>query len=109
MKLSAKIVQEMLGVADDVIIAHGYTFDRMTVDVYFQNGNLVRDERNFGDDSVNCLESTDFEPSYFMNQIKRWYLGNQEPDKGLNSKLQGLFETFGNPLPTTLGGNYSNY
>lgn len=39
--LSAKELQEMLGVEDLEVVAHGYNFDRHTVDIWFEDGTIV--------------------------------------------------------------------
>lgn len=109
--LTAKTVQEMLDVADDVVIAHGYSYDRgTTYDIWFHQGKIHR----YGDttgpygDRKNvppCThESSEvFQPEYFYSNIKRWY------ESGFNTKLLELFDTFGRGLPLTPGGHYPNY
>lgn len=110
MKLKASEVQMMLEVEDFAIIAHGYTLDRATLDIWFEKGELVRHEykgnSDFGPFKEDHQRSEDFEPEYFFTNVKRWYLGKGNTPTGLNEKLQTLFETFGRPLSTTEGGRY---
>ena len=101
--LTATDVQTMLGVEDGEILAHGYTFDRETVDIYFQDGQLIRTTESRGGD-WHYEKSPNFRPEFFHGGIKRWYEGTAE--RGLNAKLLTLFETFGAPLSTTPGGRY---
>ena len=91
--LAAKFLQDHLYVDDMVVIAHGYTFDRHTVDVWFEDKKLVRIEEV----SRDKWEHTEFDyldgEAIFHNNIKRWY-----KDK-TNNDLIELFESFGRPLP----------
>lgn len=102
MKLKAKEVQNLLNVGDNEIIAHGYDFDRNTIDIFFDKGKLIRLKTPYGKNGE-LSESEEFEPEFFT-WIKRWYQGT--PEKGINPTLVNLFETFGSPLPITPGGNY---
>lgn len=92
-RLPASLVQEWLGVEDGEIIAHGYTFDRNTVDIWFENGKLIRREymprEQWTDKEIKKQESEEFEPQFFFNQIKRWY------QEQTNSILIALFRAFG--------------
>lgn len=90
--LSAKAVQEMLGVDDCIVIAHGYTFDRNTVDIWFANHKLKRGEYIEGKEIRR--ESHEFDPSFFAG-IKRFYRTQTD------EKLVELFQTFGGSLPLT--------
>lgn len=93
MPLTPKEVQEMLGVPDEEIIAHGYTLERDTVDLYFRDGLLVR--------NVNGVEQTsetfriDPHNGFYPDGIKRWYKDRTNP------RLISLCETFGRELPLT--------
>lgn len=98
MKLLAQQIQEMIDVEDNQIVAYGYTFERESVEIYFENGQLVRSEDG---DKKYCDQ---FNPEFFTLNIKRWYLGTEE--KGFNRKLLNLLETFGCPINTTEGGHY---
>lgn len=102
--LSATTVQKMIEAADFDTIAHGYTFDRNTLDIYFEDGNLIRRETN--GEKVEISKSSEFNEDFFFNNVKRWYAGTKT--KGLNPKLKELFETFGKPLPVTSGGRYES-
>lgn len=103
--LSAAEVQAMIGAVDHEIIAHGYTYDRKSVDIFFEAGELVRAEEYFERGrGWKTIRNDKFNPEYFFDGIKRWYLGT--PERGLNAKLAELFETFGRPLSTTPGGHY---
>lgn len=107
-KLKAAVVQDMLAVEDEVVIAHGYTLDRKTLNIFFHDGKLVREEVNREEPSE-YEESDEFDPEFFFKDVKRWYIGipnAAEPGKGLNEDLANLFETFGRPLSTTSGGFY---
>jgi hypothetical protein len=104
MKLKAPYVQKLLGVEDNVVVAYGYTMDRATLKVWFEKERLFRQEYLRDGTILVTEDSPDFEPSYFREKVKRWYLG--EGLRRLNPMLQDLFETFGNPLSTTSGGNY---
>lgn len=103
--LTAKEVQTILGVADDVVIAHGYSYDRETTyDVWFHAGELHRlGSRCWISAGDTHQHSPTFQPDYFTENIKRWY------DSKINSRLLELFATFGVTLPTTSGGNYPTY
>lgn len=91
MKMTAKQVQEMLNVEDYEVLAHGYTFDRNTVDIYFVQGYLVK----VLEDGGLTANSAFFEPHYFKVNIKRWYAEDFHPG------LLQLFETFGLDLALT--------
>lgn len=93
--LLATDVQVMLGVDDLEIIAHGYTFDRDTVDIYFENGELVRRDWNEWKNRDFYQKSDGFDGSFFHNGIKRWYKDRT------NQKVCILFETFNNRLDLT--------
>ena len=91
--LLARTVQEMIGVEDYDIIAAGYTisFPRKDVEIYFNDGKLVRceiDPKEYYYDSSEL-----FEADLFFSNIKRL-----KADK-TNEKLVQLFQTFGRPLP----------
>lgn len=108
MKLKAAVIQDMLAIEDEVVLAHGYTLDRRTLNIFFRDGKLVREEANREEPSE-YEESEDFEPDFFFKDVKRWYIGipNADvPGKGLHEDLANLFETFGRPLSTTSGGKY---
>lgn len=105
MLLKAIEVQKLLGVEDLEIIAYGYTFERNSVEIWFENGQLVRREWNHGLDDKKSSEF--FQPLYLKDGIKRWYKGTAEG--GLNKRLVDFFETFGCPLVTTPGGSYENH
>lgn len=104
MRFPAISVQKwLLRVPDDTVIAHGYTFDRQTINIFFHDGYLVRHHVEKGTFQVAEV----FDPEFFFTDIKRWYLGNQESEtQRLNPTLQDWFDTFGRPLPTTKDGFY---
>ncbi len=102
MKLSAITVQNMLNVGDNVIIAHGYDHDRNTIDIFFENGELVREKTPYKGSS--WIDRSEEFHSTWITYIKRWYRGTAE--KGINPTLVDLFETFGDSLPITDGGIY---
>lgn len=79
--LTAREVQALLGVADDVVIAHGYTTDQHAVVIYFHAGELVRQ------DAI-TWRSADFLYSFFTANIKRFY------QNGVHPQLVALFDTF---------------
>jgi hypothetical protein len=95
-KLTAKEVQQMLGVADFDEVAHGYTFDRDTVDIYFADGKMIREVWGIGwgvsETRKDYRESDYFEIDYLKDGIKRWYLNKTNP------KLVQLYETFNGPF-----------
>ncbi len=101
--LSAVEVQEMLGVQDEVIICHGYSFERDTLDICFRTGHVVRiTEKRVSDTIVEDMDYN-FRPDFFHDGVKRWYADSVHP------KLQELFTTFGNRLPTTPGGTKGDW
>lgn len=102
MKLTASEVQEMIAAKDGEIVAHGYTLERETLDVWFAHGEIVR--RRTKGEFVDLSSSAEFDPEFFFASVKRWYTGTSE--RGLNVRLAALFETFGRPLWTTEGGKY---
>lgn len=89
--LSAVEVQKLLGV-DLEDIAYGYTFRRDTIEIYFNEGKLVRADIPYGGEAV-LRQSETFDPSFFSENVKRFYRDRT------NAKLALLFATFGNPLP----------
>lgn len=104
MRLSAKEVQDILGVKDCEVIAHGYTFDRQTLDVWFEYERLIRVESNYYGQETKRMESDDFDPFLFRCDVKRWYMGTEE--RGFNRRLLSLFYTFGDAPSMTNGGTY---
>lgn len=100
MILTAGRVQELIGVADNVVVAHGYDFDRNTLDIFFQEGKIVKaTDQRYGKPILYC-QSVIFEPKFFTAGVKRWYAS------GFNERLRGLFETFSDGLSFTDGGKY---
>lgn len=99
-KYTAARVQTMLAVEDDTVIAYGYTLDRYTVEIYFREGQLVRDDYydQFSPDRKS-RSSPFFEADYFSDNIKRWYARSVHPE------LETLMNTFGRPLNTVAGGS----
>jgi hypothetical protein len=98
--LSAAQVQTLIGAKDGQIVAHGYTLDRYTVDVWFEQQQIVRREYQGAaivgtpdDHEVGLLKSFTFEPDYFFANIKRWYRDET------SDALADYFATFGRPLP----------
>ena len=89
--LTAIEAQKLIGIDDMEIVAHGYTFGRKTIDIYFNKNQLIRSEE---DKENQCSELFDY--SFFINDVKRFYIGST------NVKLIELFETFGNPLSMTV-------
>ena len=91
----AVTIQHMLGVEDGDTIAHGYTFDRNTVDVFFEDGKCVKHTYC----GVHNKEISREEFEYFNGEeilhvnIKRWYTANT------SEELVSWCETFGKPLP----------
>lgn len=102
--IASTVVQQLLGVPDGQVIAHGYTFDRLTVDVYFEGGVAVRRDTRLkpgtgGEEEMvsgGHWGSFDGEALLHAN-IKRWYA-----DKTLPA-LREWCETFGKPLCETPG------
>jgi hypothetical protein len=88
--LTAVEVQKLIDITDMEIIAHGYTFGRKTIDIYFDKGQLIRMEEN---KENKCSEFFDY--SFFIDDVKRFYINTT------NAKLIELFETFGNSLSMT--------
>lgn len=111
MKLKAAQVQEMIDAEDGEVVAHGYTLDRDTLDIYFEDGRLVRSAYR-RDETPHRTTSEEFESEFFFKDVKRWYAGDVErwragePGAGLNQALADLFETFGRSLSVTSGGRY---
>ena len=102
MILTAGRVQELIGVADNVVVAYGYTFDRHTLNIFFQDGKIVRATTPYGKNTDYC-QSVIFEPKFFTDGVKRWYAD------GFNERLRGLFETFSDGLSFTAGGKYPDF
>lgn len=104
MKLQASEVQKMLvradgdPVRDGDVIAHGYTFERRTIDIFFKEGSLVRSVSDGVGTEIVRVESKEFEIEFFFNDIKRFY-----DDGRTNESLKNLLETFGRPLSLTPG------
>jgi hypothetical protein len=100
--LSAKEVQNMLNVPDLETVAYGYTLDRRTVNIWFEDGKLVRHSswesgakhtyENYGNYDE-TIRTEEFDPNYFKVNMKRFY------EDRTNSALVILFATFGSPLP----------
>jgi len=97
--LKAKQVQEMIGAADYDDVASGYTYNRETVEIFFEDGKIHRHTlvadplahpRTWKHES-----SEDFEPDYFLVNVKRFYRNQTF------TKLNELFLTFGTGLPLT--------
>ena len=97
--LTAIEVQKMIEAEDGDNILYGYTFDRHSVSIYFEDGKLVRREVDYNDNTVELLKSESFDPEYFRFGIKRFYRLSSSGDA--NVKLVELFKSFGNPLPLT--------
>lgn len=104
MKLKAADVQKMIGVEDDAIICHGYApmmgdHERLTFDVFFRDGKLIRVGYNFEGVTREVWVSEFFQASFFKSNIKRWY------EDTCNQKLLALMKTFDEyGLCTTPGG-----
>jgi hypothetical protein len=103
-KLSVKQVQEMIGVEDDVIICHGYSFDiggseRLTYDVWFNEGKLFRAGYDINGNVKEFESAEHFESYFFLRNVKRWYEATVHP------MLSTLIRTFGGLIPTTPGGH----
>lgn len=96
--MKAADVQAMIGVEDHEVVAHGYTLDRETLDVWFAHGELVR--RVSCDRFVDLCSSEKFDPEFFFMNVKRWYRDRT------NRRLAGLFEAFGRPLPLIDAATY---
>jgi lipopolysaccharide biosynthesis glycosyltransferase len=94
--LSAKQVQEMIGVEDLDIIAHGYTLERNTLDIWFENGTIVRHESNHRKNMVNEVGEDFFNIDFFFSDVKRWYA------EKFNPKLLTLIRTFSQYEPPLL-------
>lgn len=88
----AVTVQHMLGLEDKDTVAHGYTFERKTIDIWFENGKLVREDYNIdGRDEriyVDRMESERFDPRFFTDKVKRFYRA------ATNEELVEWWETF---------------
>lgn len=98
--LTAHDIQIFLGIPENTVIAHGYSYCRhFTFDIWFCGGKIYRSESEYGKKPI-LLESTNFEVSYFFDNVKRWY------GSGINSKIVEFFETVGKNLPITPGGHY---
>lgn len=85
--LSAQQVQDMLGVDDYVVIAHGYTFERNTLDIWFEKGCIIRSETRLGS-TINETGEEFFNADFFFTNVKRWYADR------FNTKLLTLIRTF---------------
>lgn len=100
--LPAQEVQEMIDVEDFEIVAHGYTFDRNTVDIWFENGLIFRHEYKYDPrqeiKSVSRISETFFNASFFFADIKRWY------ESKFNTKLRTLMRTFSEHEPPMVRG-----
>jgi len=97
-KLTAKEVQALLAVPDHKVLAYGYTYDRRTVELYFEDGQLVRYEYTGDYEDPSYERSKHFEASYLTADLKRWY------ENSLCPKLLTFLETFGGSVQVTPGG-----
>lgn len=95
--ITAQELQEILKVEDNRIILYGYTFQRETVEWYFEHCHLVRVTTD-GDRVIRYLAMKEVTQSHLTGNIKRFYRN------GTNSKLRDLFETFRGGLWETSGG-----
>lgn len=84
-------VQKLIGVEDLDVIAYGYTFERNSVEIWFENKYLKRLTIFKGDSNIE--QTINFNPEFF--NIKRFYRDRTNP------KLIELFRAFGNLLPLT--------
>lgn len=101
MSLEAKVVQQLLTVADMDTVAYGYTFDRKTVTVWFEDGKVCRSDVHSGRLSEaqyeECVKRYDtFDGETILHAgIKRWYADKTVP------ALREWCKTFGRPLTET--------
>lgn len=93
--MKAKKVAEIAGLKNGDHVAHGYTFDRDTIDIYYEDGEFVRIISNHNGEEIGEREFSGvfFVPNLFTHRIKRWYADRT------HREIQNLFETFGKPLP----------
>lgn len=99
MRMTSNDVQNIMGVQDRQVIAYGYTFERRTVEIYFDCGQIVRRV-----DGVDERSSVLFEPNMFILNIKRWYV------RGVHHWLRQMFATFSEyGLSLTDGGDEWGY
>lgn len=95
-------LQRFLGVENNRVILYGYTFDRDTVVVFFEDEKLVREDYNGYKDRYLCREwesNKQVPGSIWTEQIKRWYRN------GTNARLRSLILAFGGNLCETDGGS----
>ncbi len=94
---TAKEIQNLIGIDDHETLAYGYTLNRDTVELYFENSNLVRCEFDASIDGqlLRTKRTPLFEASFFKDNIKRFYRN------ATHKQLIELFDTFGNPLSLT--------
>lgn len=98
--LTALEVQKMIAVEDYDFVAHGYTFERNTLDIWFEKGNIVRQEYKpdgYGANHiVNETGEVDFRIEFFFSDVKRWY------EDSFNKELLKLICTFSQYAPPLL-------
>lgn len=98
MRMTAAQVQHMTGTHDREVVAHGYTFERHTIEIYFEDNKIIRRV-----DGQIEWTSEMFEPNMFHQNIKRFY------EQGVVPIFLALFDTFGEGLSTTPGGQTHSY
>ncbi len=102
MMMTASELQTLLNVPDNTSILYGYTFERDTLVVFFQDEKLVRVTYNNRDNcEVRFWHESEFALSEFWGcNVKRWY------PNGTNDTLRKLVAAFGNGLnETNCGGS----
>lgn len=100
--LTAKQVQDSFAIEDSDVVLYGYTFDRNTVEIFFHNGILCRDEQverdndnekeNYGWKRTECDV---FDIDLITLGIKRYYRSKS------NESFVELLESFGTQVSFT--------
>lgn len=94
-------LQKILGVEDNQIILYGYTYNRSTVEIYFESGKLIRVTKDL-DVIEKVIASEDVTCNLLFSEIKRFY------SNGTNPKFRNLSEIFRDfGLCETKGGKVS--
>lgn len=90
----AQSIQIMLNVSDYETIAHGYDMERLTLDIWFQDGQVIKQYKRL-DDIVKTEKFEYFDWSELNMNVKRWYRDRT------NTKLVELINTFGGNIALT--------
>ena len=98
--MKATAVRQMLGVQDKEIILHGFLIDSHSVDIWFENGRVVR--RVFTgarigrkEVEIDRIEQEDFQLDILTVNLR------DASRKLTNAQMVDLARTFGRPIPLT--------